>query len=59
MAHSKYFYLCLPSHGNSLLVNYQLPDLMALWQSVCSPSLEVSGGKARVTMAKERGGEGL
>lgn len=54
----------LPLHGNSLLVNYQLPDLIVLWLAVCVSSLEgrwkkeVHGGKARIPMAQEGATEG-
>lgn len=56
--------MLLPLHGSNSLVNCQLPDLIVLWQAVCSPSLErrgteeVCGGKAGVPVAKERAGEG-
>lgn len=58
------YYLLLPLHGNRLLINHQLPDLMVLWQAVCNPSLERRGteggpcGKAGVPVAKERADEG-
>lgn len=50
---SKYYYMLLPLHGNSLLANSQLPDFTVLWQAVCSPSLERRGTEGSAVVKQE------